>query len=228
ARIRQILGLGVGAAPSAPEADLGARPEEHPPCALPVEGDEVETRRRDRGRSRPHDADRQVLRDDGGVGGMRRAGGGGQEHQDEAEGLHQGLGSVAATEGIPTIRGSIVTAVRTAFLRALLASLALLTVLLFVSGTGFAGGTAQKPTDRPRVLAVEFDTDVNPVTQGYLNGEINRANNGGYDAVVILLDTPGGLSESMRKIVKKELSSKIPVIVYVSPNRARAASAGVS
>jgi len=117
--------------------------------------------------------------------------------------------------------------VRTAFLRALLASLALLAVLLFVSGTGFAGGTSQKPTERPRVLAVEFDTDVNPVTQGYLNGEINRANNGGYDAVVILLDTPGGLSESMRKIVKKELSSKIPVIVYVSPNGARAASAGV-
>ena len=44
---------------------------------------------------------------------------------------------------------------------------------------------------------------------------------------MILLDTPGGLSESMRKVVKKELASKIPVIVYVSPDGARAASAGV-
>jgi membrane-bound serine protease (ClpP class) len=79
----------------------------------------------------------------------------------------------------------------------------------------------------PRVLAVTFDNDVNPVTADYVNDQINRANNGDYNAVVIVLDTPGGLSESMRSIVKKQLASKIPVIVYVSPNGARAASAGV-
>jgi membrane-bound serine protease (ClpP class) len=79
----------------------------------------------------------------------------------------------------------------------------------------------------PRVLAVHFDAEVNPATQGYLNHEIDRAAADHYDAVVILLDTPGGLSESMRKIVQKELSSKVPVIVYVSPQGARAASAGV-
>ena len=50
---------------------------------------------------------------------------------------------------------------------------------------------------------------------------------GGYSAAVIVLDTPGGLEESMRKIVSRELSLKIPVIVYVSPGGARAASAGV-
>ena len=90
----------------------------------------------------------------------------------------------------------------------------------FVTAAGAA-------TDRPRVLAVKFDNDVNPVTQDYVNGEIDRANEEGYDAVVILLDTPGGLGSSMTKIYKKELASKIPVIVYVSPDGARAASAGV-
>ena len=44
---------------------------------------------------------------------------------------------------------------------------------------------------------------------------------------MILLDTPGGLEESMRKIVQRELSLKIPVVVYVTPEGARAASAGV-
>jgi membrane-bound serine protease (ClpP class) len=81
--------------------------------------------------------------------------------------------------------------------------------------------------DESKVLAVEFENDVNPVTQDYVNDEIERANEEGYDAVVILLDTPGGLASSMNKIVKAELGSKIPVIVYVSPEGARAASAGV-
>ena len=79
----------------------------------------------------------------------------------------------------------------------------------------------------PRVLAVHYEAEVNPVTQQWLNGRIGHAAKAGYDAVVIVLDTPGGLSESMRKIVKKELASPIPVIVYVSPPGARAASAGV-
>ena len=76
-----------------------------------------------------------------------------------------------------------------------------------------------------KVLAVTFDAEVNPVTQKWLNDRI--AEGADYDALVILLDTPGGLDESMRKIVRAELSSKEPIIVYVSPGGARAASAGV-
>src|ERR671937_2086858 len=81
----------------------------------------------------------------------------------------------------------------------------------------------------PRVLAIHFDGDleVNPVTQGYVNHQLSRAKKDGYSAAVILLDTPGGLSTSMRKIYQKELQSPIPVIVYVAPDGARAASAGV-
>jgi membrane-bound serine protease (ClpP class) len=79
----------------------------------------------------------------------------------------------------------------------------------------------------PRVLAIHFTQDVNPVTQDWLNSELRHAQAHGYSAAVIVLDTPGGLSESMRKIVAQELSLRIPVIVYVSPGGARAASAGV-
>jgi membrane-bound serine protease (ClpP class) len=79
----------------------------------------------------------------------------------------------------------------------------------------------------PRVLAVEFDNDVNPVTADYVIDQIERANEEHYDAVVILLDTPGGLSDSMKDIYEAELASDIPVIVYVYPEGARAASAGV-
>jgi membrane-bound serine protease (ClpP class) len=83
------------------------------------------------------------------------------------------------------------------------------------------------PATAARVLAVEFHNDVNPVTKDYVNGQIDRANKEGYDAVVILLDTPGGLSTSMEDIYKKELASKVPVIVYVYPPGAGALSAGV-
>ena len=79
----------------------------------------------------------------------------------------------------------------------------------------------------PRVLAVEFDNDVNPVTADYVIDENDRANKERYNAVVIELDTPGGLSESMKDIYQAELDSRVPVIVYVSPEGARAASAGV-
>jgi membrane-bound serine protease (ClpP class) len=79
----------------------------------------------------------------------------------------------------------------------------------------------------PRVLAVEFENDVNPVTADYVIDQIERANKESYDAIVILLDTPGGLSDAMKDIYEAELASRVPVIVYVYPEGARAASAGV-
>jgi membrane-bound serine protease (ClpP class) len=81
----------------------------------------------------------------------------------------------------------------------------------------------------PRVLAIQFGPDlpVNPVTEGWVNHQLERAKDDGFAAAVILLDTPGGLSTSMRKIYQKELASPIPVIVYVAPDGARAGSAGL-
>jgi len=80
----------------------------------------------------------------------------------------------------------------------------------------------------PRVLAIRFgpDLEVNPVTKDYVNRQLDKAAKH-YDAAVIVLDTPGGLSSSLRSIYQRELSLKVPVIIYVSPNGARAASAGV-
>jgi membrane-bound serine protease (ClpP class) len=78
----------------------------------------------------------------------------------------------------------------------------------------------------PRVLVAEFDNDVNPVTQDYLQEQIDRANEEAYDALVIEMDTPGGLGSSMREIVKSILASKVAVVVYVAPSGSSADSAG--
>jgi membrane-bound serine protease (ClpP class) len=102
---------------------------------------------------------------------------------------------------------------------------ALFASLILIVGVGLAA-QATAATSQPRVLAIEFDNDVNPVTADYVRDELSRAEEEGYDAAVIVLDTPGGLSEAMRDIYQKELALEIPVIVYV-PTGARAASAGV-
>jgi membrane-bound serine protease (ClpP class) len=100
--------------------------------------------------------------------------------------------------------------------------------LLLALGVGAAAliVIASAPAATPRVLALEFENDVNPVTQDYLVGEMRRAERDGYEAVVILMDTPGGLASSMRRIVKELLDLKIPAIVYVSPPGSSADSAG--
>jgi membrane-bound serine protease (ClpP class) len=125
---------------------------------------------------------------------------------------------VAQGEATHKPMGRIFTIVKRVLLRAFLGSLAVALTL---------SAPAQASAAHPHVLAVHFALDINPVTQDYLTSELDRANNGHYDAVVILLDTPGGLSSSMEAIYKKELASKVPVIVYVSPKGAGAASAGV-
>jgi membrane-bound serine protease (ClpP class) len=79
----------------------------------------------------------------------------------------------------------------------------------------------------PRVLAIHFDADVNPVTQNYLCDNLSRAAKDGYSAAVIVLNTPGGLLQSKDKIVLCELNAKLPVLVWVGPNGATAGSAGV-
>ncbi len=78
----------------------------------------------------------------------------------------------------------------------------------------------------PYAVVVEIDEPIQPSTAGFLERVVTEAEDGGARFVVIRLDTPGGLYDSTRDIVETILESEIPVIVYVSPSGAQAASAG--
>lgn len=79
----------------------------------------------------------------------------------------------------------------------------------------------------PKVLVAAYAGVISPVAAEYLAGAVAEAEAERYDALVIQLDTPGGLDLAMRDIVKAEFASRVPVVVYVWPAGARAASAGV-
>ncbi|KPJ98771.1 MAG: serine protease, partial [Nitrospira bacterium SG8_35_4] len=77
------------------------------------------------------------------------------------------------------------------------------------------------------IIVITVDGVVNPVMSEFITKSIDHAEENQDDLLVLQLDTPGGLDSSMRSIVKKIIASKIPVVVYVAPSGARAASAGV-
>jgi membrane-bound serine protease (ClpP class) len=88
--------------------------------------------------------------------------------------------------------------------------------------TTAAAGSAEAAT----VATLHLDGVINPVAVRLVSLAIERARADGAAALVIQLDTPGGLERSMRSIVREILNAPLPVIVYVSPTGARAASAG--
>jgi membrane-bound serine protease (ClpP class) len=77
------------------------------------------------------------------------------------------------------------------------------------------------------VASIVVDGVIGPVTVRQVEAAIERARTQGSRALVIQLDTPGGLEKSMRIIAQRILNADVPVIVYVAPTGARAASAGV-
>ena len=81
--------------------------------------------------------------------------------------------------------------------------------------------------DKAPIFIAEVDGIINPATAKFITESIDQAVEQGGQCLIIQLDTPGGLMDSMRNIVKKILASPIPIIVYVAPSGARAASAGV-
>ncbi|MHB1319733.1 MAG: NfeD family protein [Anaerolineae bacterium] len=99
-----------------------------------------------------------------------------------------------------------------------------LALLLLVSGSP---ALAQSGKEGGRVVVAEVEGVINPMTARYLERILASARDEGAEALVLLLDTPGGLESAMREMVQVMLDAPLPVIVYVSPAGARATSAGM-
>ena len=95
-----------------------------------------------------------------------------------------------------------------------------------VVGLALSSASAATPTPRP-VALLPYSGVINPVASEYVDKGLEKARAMNAQALVLQLDTPGGLDKSMRLIVKSILASPIPVVVYVAPAGSRAASAGV-
>jgi membrane-bound serine protease (ClpP class) len=74
--------------------------------------------------------------------------------------------------------------------------------------------------------SIELQATINPATERWISSALDDAASDGAEIAIIRLDTPGGLSDSMRSIIQDMAAAPLPVVVYVSPNGARAASAG--
>src|ERR671934_1422768 len=100
-------------------------------------------------------------------------------------------------------------------------------LLLLATWAVVLGGTAVAQSTSQEVVVGEIKGIINPVMAGYVDRVISDAERSNAPAVVFYMDTPGGLSDAMRDINLRILASKVPVIVYIAPDGARAGSAGV-
>jgi len=108
----------------------------------------------------------------------------------------------------------------------LLAAVVLLVAGIAMSWGGAPPGAAAQTGAAP-VWMTKVSGIIDPALAGYLTKTMKQAADAGAAALVIEIDTPGGLDTAMRQIIQGELDSPIPVVVYVYPEGARAASAGV-
>jgi len=98
----------------------------------------------------------------------------------------------------------------------------LLLGIMIIAGTAI-GAQAASPT----ITLLNIDGAINPVLADYIERGIEDAEDSNATVCIIQMDTPGGLDTAMRDIVQAIVNARIPVVVYVSPSGARAASAGV-
>ncbi|MDQ6671895.1 MAG: nodulation protein NfeD [Chloroflexota bacterium] len=104
---------------------------------------------------------------------------------------------------------------------------ALLLLLLTLLAAALAASTGFAQSDRSEVVVGEIKGIINPVMAAYVDRVIGDAERSNATAVVFYMDTPGGLSDAMRDINLRILASRVPVMIYVAPDGARAGSAGV-
>ena len=101
-----------------------------------------------------------------------------------------------------------------------------LIAILFLA-LGVAVFAQPKATVEPHVDLISIDGSINPAVDDFIHESIGRAKANGARALIIQLDTPGGLLGSTRSIVKNLLGAPVPIMVYVAPSGAGAGSAGV-
>ncbi|HEY3248723.1 MAG TPA: nodulation protein NfeD [bacterium] len=99
--------------------------------------------------------------------------------------------------------------------------------LVFTAAAMAKPGAAAAPGGRREVVQIRVSGVIAPSTARYINRAIRDATEQRAEAVLITLDTPGGLLKSMDDITKGMLNAEVPLIVFISPSGARAASAGV-
>lgn len=104
--------------------------------------------------------------------------------------------------------------------------LAVVALAAGLARAAFAQHALPQEGARPVALA-ELDGSVNPGTADYLVRAVHLAEQQGYAALVVRVDTPGGMLESTREIVKAELAASVPIVVWIGPSGSRAGSAGV-
>ena len=98
--------------------------------------------------------------------------------------------------------------------------------LVWMAGLIICGLAIPVAAQQPVVDKFVLSDTIQPVTAGELDRAIAQANADGARALLVELDTPGGLLDSTRAMAGAILSSKVPIIVYVAPAGARAGSAG--
>jgi membrane-bound serine protease (ClpP class) len=98
-------------------------------------------------------------------------------------------------------------------------------LLLVIAGL-FLAAASPAHGQASTIVAVTVDGLITPVMADHIHDVLDRAEREGHQALVVQLDTPGGLDTSMRDIIQSFLNARVPVIVFVSPQGARAASAG--
>jgi membrane-bound serine protease (ClpP class) len=98
---------------------------------------------------------------------------------------------------------------------------------LALLGTLIAASAASDATARPVIELAEVTGSIDPGSGEYLIDAIRGAQQRGAEALIVRLDTPGGLLSTTREVVQEELSAKVPIIFWVGPPGARAGSAGV-